>query len=70
MSETTYKLVAFSRDVNIGFDIAKHTGLALVKFEDGQPVSMKTVEGVGGLIASQNDNFLFPISARKKRISA
>ena len=42
---TTYKLIAFSRDVgkiSLGFN--KHSGYGLVKYENGQAVSMKTVE--------------------------
>lgn len=50
---TTYKLVAFSRNVEIDLngdpsdgttDIGKHSGYGLVKYEDGNPVAMKTVE--------------------------
>ena len=41
---TTYKLVAFSRNVDIWGPDAKHSGYGLVKYEDGNPVAMKTVE--------------------------
>ena len=45
---TTYKLIAFSRDVgkiSLGFN--KHSGYGLVKYEDGQAVAMKTAEVSG-----------------------
>lgn len=41
---TSYKLVAFSRDVEIPGPNPKHSGYGLVKYEDGQPVAIKTVE--------------------------
>ena len=42
---TTYKLVAFSRNVELPIlPDAKHSGYGLVKYEDGNPVAMKTVE--------------------------
>ena len=42
---TTYKLVAFSRNVELPIlPDAKHSGYGLVKYEDGNAVAMKTVE--------------------------
>ena len=42
---TTYKLVAFSRNVgSVDIGINKHSGYGLVKYEDGNAVAMKTVE--------------------------
>ena len=42
---TSYKLIAFSRNVgSVSLGINKHSGYGLVKYEDGQPVAIKTVE--------------------------
>ena len=42
---TSYKLVAFSRNVgSVDIGINKHSGYGLVKYEDGIPVGMKTIE--------------------------
>ncbi len=42
---TTYKLVAFSRNVDLSLlPDGKHSGYGLVKYEDGNPVAIKTVE--------------------------
>ena len=42
---TSYKLVVFSRNVGtVDIDINKHSGYGLVKYEDGNPVAIKTVE--------------------------
>ena len=42
---TTYKLVAFSRNVELPIlPDGKHSGYGLVKYEDGIAVGMKTVE--------------------------
>lgn len=52
MSEVTYKLVVFARDVdiNLGTMNPRHTGYALVKFENNEAVSMKTVEISGNIL--------------------
>ncbi len=52
MSEVTYKLVVFARDVDIylGTMNPRHTGYALVKFENNEAVSMKTVEISGNIL--------------------
>lgn len=52
MSEVTYKLVVFARDVDIylGTMNPRHTGYALVKFENNEPESMKTVEISGNIL--------------------
>lgn len=41
---TTYKLISFSRDVEIIGLNPKHSGYGLVKYEDGVAVAMKTIE--------------------------
>lgn len=53
---TEYKLVAFSRDVNYGTSLGKHSGYGLVKYENGVPVAMKSVE-VTASSAFGNMNF-------------
>lgn len=59
MTTITYKLIAFSRDVNLSpLPNGKHSGYGLVKIENGQAVAMKTFEVVGDGLIFSNMNMI------------